>query len=182
MSDSTIKEAVYSLGLTLLNRFWTGPFHEQEDINNKYTPNVREHYAAIAIISSFKKSQKATTQKLLWYTAYATSYKLFNNPKDHAADIIIGAFFFAMQSCKLSNVLLTGKTVITGLGEIRFYSNDYQLIPHHHVDLVKLEVFVWVLFMDQKNRLKCNTGIQMKIHNPLLCLINKLGRAVQHVL
>ena len=114
--------------------------------------------------------------------ARATSCDLLNYPEDHAIDIIIGAFFFAMRSCEFAEVLSAGKTMMIRLGGIRFYLNDYQLIPHHHPDLLELAAFVWVLFEDQKNRLKCNTRTQMKTHNPLLCPVIRLDRAVQRAL
>ena len=111
--------------------------------------------------------------------ASATSCDLLNDPKDNAIDIIIGAFFFAMCSCEFAKVPLAGRTVYICLGGIGYYLNDFQLIPHHHPDLLELAAFVWVLFEDQKNRLKCNTHTQMKTHNPLLCPVLRLGRTVQ---
>ena len=114
--------------------------------------------------------------------ARASSRDLLNNLEDHAADIIIGAFFFALCSCKFSKVPLVGKTVKIRLGGIQFYSNDFQVIPHHHPKLLEVAAFVWVLFEDQKNRLKCDTCTQMKTHDPLLCPVLQLGRAAQQVL
>ena len=114
--------------------------------------------------------------------ASATSRDLLNDPEDQAVDIIIGVFFFAMRSCKFAEVPSAGRAVMIRTGGIRFYSNDYQLIPHHHPDLIELAAFVWVLFEDQKNRLKCDTRTQMKSHDPLLCPVIRLGRAVQRVL
>ena len=67
------------------------------------------------------------------------------------------------------------------LGGIGFYSNNYQLI-HHHPDLIELTAFVWVLFKDQKNRLKFDTHTPMETRDPLLCLVIRLGRTIQHVL
>ena len=96
MAGSTVKEAVRSLGLTLWDRFRTRPFHNQEDRGSEYTPNVREHLAAMVSISPAGKYQKAITPEFLWCMACATSSKIFNNHEDHAADIIIGAYFFAM--------------------------------------------------------------------------------------
>ena len=68
------------------------------------------------------------------------------------------------------------------LGGIRFYLNDYQLIPHHHPDLIKLTAFVWVIFEGQKNRLKYNTCTKNETHQPFLCQVIRLSRAVQCVL
>ena len=67
------------------------------------------------------------------------------------------------------------------LGGIRFYSNNYQVIPQDHPNLIELAAFVWVLFEDQKNRLKCDIRTQMETQDPLLCPVIRIGRAVQRV-
>ena len=104
MAGSTVKAAVCSLGLTLWDRFRTCPFHDQEVKGSEYTPNVREYLAAMVSISPACKYQKAITPEFLWCMACATSSEIFNNHEDHAANIIIGAYFFAMQSCEFSSV------------------------------------------------------------------------------
>jgi hypothetical protein len=40
------------------------------------------------------------------------------------ADLTIGAFFFAMRSCKYSSVAERGKTKLLTVGNIRFYTKD----------------------------------------------------------
>ena len=67
------------------------------------------------------------------------------------------------------------------LGGIRFYSYDFQVIPQDHPDLIELAAFVWVLFEDQKNRLKRDSRTQRKTQDPLLCPVIRIGRAVQRV-
>ena len=86
--------------------------------------------------------------------ASLASLEILNNPEDHATDIIISVYFFAMRSCEFSDVPEKGRTVNIRLGGIRFYSSDFVLIPHHHPRLLELAAFVWVLLEDQKNRLK----------------------------
>ena len=67
------------------------------------------------------------------------------------------------------------------LGGIRFFSQDFRVIPQDHPDLLELAVYVWVLFEDQKNRLKRDSRTQKKTRDPLLCPVLRLGRAVQRV-
>ena len=111
----------------------------------------------------------------------ATSRNIFNNDEDHAADIIIGAYFFAVRSCEFSSVPEVGRTVMIRLGGIRFYSYDFQVIPQDHPDLIELAAFVWVLFEDQKNQFKGDSRTQRKTQDPLLCPVIRIGRAVQRV-
>ena len=110
------------------------------------------------------------------------SRAILNDPEDHATDILIGAFFFAMRSCEYCNVPSEGKTVNIRLGGIRFYSQDCNLIPHNHPQLLDHAAFVWIMFEDQKNREKYDARTQMKTGDPRLCPVLCLGRAVQRVL
>ena len=182
MVGLTIRKAISSLGSTLWHRFRSRSFHTEGGSNEKYTLNIREYITAIDRVSLSRKYQKAITSEFLQCMASATSRNLQHYPEDHAADVVIGAFFFPMRSCKFAKVPLAGRTVNIRLGRIRSYSNDSQLIPHHHPDHLELAVFVRVLFEDQKNRLKCDTRTQMKTQDFLLCLVFRLGRVVQQVL
>ena len=71
-----------------------------------------------------------------------SSCELLYDPEDHTTDILIGAFFFAMSSREFSEVPTVGKTVNIRLEGIRFYSQEFQVIPHHHPQLLELAVFV----------------------------------------
>ena len=110
------------------------------------------------------------------------SWALLNDPEDHTTDILISAYFFAMRPCEFSRVPTVGKTINIRLGGIRFYTQDCQVIPHHHPQLLELAFFVWILFEDQKNRLKCDSRTQMKTKDPELCPVRSTGRAVQRVI
>ena len=142
----------------------------------------QKHLAAIDSVSPARKYQKPITPEFLRCMACLASLAILNDPEDHATDIIIGAYFFAMRSCEFLDVPEQGRTVNIRLGGIRFYSKEFELIPHHHhPHLIELSAFVWVLFEDQKNRLKCDSRTQAKTNDPLLCPVLRLGRAVQRV-
>jgi len=132
-------------------------------------------------ISPARRYQKAITPELLRCMATATSDNVYNNDEDHAADLIIGAYFFAMRSCEFSSVREVGRTVMIRLGGIRFFSQDFHPIPHDHPDLLELAMYVLVLFEDQKNRLKHDSRTQKKTGDPRLCPVLRFGRAVQRV-
>ena len=86
-----------------------------------------------------------------------------------------------MRFCEFSAVPEKSRTVNIRLGGIRFYSSEFALIPHHHPRLLKLAAFVWVLFEDQKNRLKCDAQTQARTKDPRLCPVLRLGRTVKQV-
>ena len=182
MAGLTVREAVSSLGATLRHRFGTHPFHTEKGSNPEYTLNVREHLTAIDSVSPSQKYQKAITPEFLQCMAGSASWELLNDPEKHTTDLVIGAFFFPLRSCEFSHVPVVRKTVNIWLGGIRFYAQDFQVIPHHYPQLLELAVFVWVLFEDQKNRLKCDSCTQMKTWDPCLCPVNSIGRAFQRVI
>ena len=182
MAGKTIRAAIGSLGSTLWNNYKTRPFHQSNDPISEHTVDVRKHLAAIESVSPARKYQKAITPEFLRCMASLASLEILNDPEDHATDIIIVAYFFAMRSCEFSDVPEKGRTVNIHLGGIRFYSSYFALIPHHHPRLLELSAFVWVLFEDRKNRLKCDAQNQARTKDPKLCPVCRLGRAVQRVL
>ena len=109
------------------------------------------------------------------------SCEMRNNSEDHATDLIIGAFFFAMRSCEFTKVTVPGKTITIRLGGVKFYTTERREIPHEHPRLIELAEYVWILFEDQKNREKCESRTQRRTNDLLLCPVLRFGRAVQRV-
>ena len=61
-----------------------------------------------------------------------------NNERDHTADLIIGAFFFTMQSYEYTIPKVLGRTIATlRLGGVKFFNTGQQEIDYHdHPQLV----------------------------------------------
>ena len=128
------------------------------------------------------KSQKAITPALLRCMAQHTSGTVENNAEDHMADLIIGAFFFAMRSCEYAIPKEVGRTITIRLGGISFFDRQRKEISHNHPHLLIIAIHVRILFEDQKNREKCETRTHRRSGDPVLCPVLRLGRAVQRVL
>ena len=87
--------------------------------------------------------------------AQYTSSELENNAEDHMADLIIGAFFFAMRSCKYALPKEPGRTITIRLGGVTFFDIQHKEINQNHPHLLQIAVHVRLLFEDQKNKEKC---------------------------
>ena len=148
MVGNTIKEVVCSLGKTLWNRYRQCPFHQQDSRDGDYTANISDLLAAMTSVSPGTNSQKAITPELLRCIASSTSSELRNNADDHTADLIIGAFFFAMRSCEFSKTSIPGKTIMIHLGGVKFFAEDRSPIHQDNPRLLELAVYVWILFED----------------------------------
>ena len=113
--------------------------------------------------------------------ALFSSHKISRSARDHATDLIIIAFFFAMRSCEFAKAKKKGRTKMIRLGGIKFYSKDHKEIPHDDPKLMAKAVYVWVLFEAQKNLLKWESRTQMRSGDSVLCPVYRLVRAVQRV-
>ena len=101
------------------------------------------------------KSQKAITPACLRCMAQYTSLELEKNAEDHMANLIIGAFFFAMRSCKYALPKEPGQTITIRLGGVTFFDIQHKEINQNHPHLLQIAVHVRLLFEDQKNKEKC---------------------------
>ena len=81
-------------------------------------------------MSAPKKVQKAITPKLLRALAGLASYAVINNAEDHAVDLVIAAFFFAMRLCEFIHTPTPGQTKMITLGCITFFTADRKVIKH----------------------------------------------------
>ena len=145
------------------------------------TPNIRDLLSGMESISPNSKYQKAMTPDLLRCFAEYANDMVVNSMEDHAADLIIGAFFFAMRSCEFTMVAKITKTIAIRLGGIRFYTKERKLVPHNHPQLLQAH-YVWICFKDQKNRDKIETRTQERSGDPSVCPVVRWGRVVQRVI
>ena len=99
----------------------------------------------------------------------------------HAADLIIGAFFFAMRACEYSVTPLPGRTVRVTLGHIAFRDSNHRLLSHHDPCLPILAHSVTITFADQKNRHKSDSRTQHRSGDSQLCPIRRWAAVVQRI-
>ena len=146
MAGSTVKEAARSLSKTFNNSFRYSPFHQCGDRSRDMFPELRGLLTAMDESSPSKQFQKAATPKLLRYMAFATSVDVINDPVDHATDLIVGAFFFAMRSCEYAWSSRKGRTKKITLGGIKFLDASRKELSHDDPDLASLAQYVWICF------------------------------------
>ena len=128
-----------------------------------------------------KKVQKAITPALLRSLALLASYSVINDAEDHAIDLLIAAFFFAMRSCEFVHTSTPGQTKMITLGCITFFTRDRKEIRHSHPDLIDLAFHVRVKFEDQKNGDKMDFRSQRKSGHPTLSPVLRFIRVVQRI-
>jgi hypothetical protein len=144
-------------------------------------PELREVLKGLEETSPNKKIQKAMTPKLLRYMVHMTATVVVNDPVDHATDLIVGAFFFAMRSCEYVWSSRKGRTKMITLGGIKFLDSSRQVLDHDDPHLAELAVYVWIRFEYQKNGEKDESRTQRKSSHPLLCPVLRFVRVVQRV-
>ena len=105
-----------------------------------------------------------------------------NDAEDHATDLIILAFFFAMRSCEYVTATPPGRTKTITLGCITFWTESRQLVPHDDPRLYQISVYVRIVFLDQKNGEKFEVRSQKRTGDPDLCPVICAARAVRRVL
>lgn len=133
-------------------------------------------------ISPNVKRQKAVTPQLLRYLETFSSGKITNDPEDHVTDLMIGGYFFAMQSYEFSKTKKKGKTKMIRLGRVKFPTKNYKAIQHSDPDLPQTVAFIWILFEEQKNAEKYKARTQSLSEDRKLCPVRCLVQAVQRVL
>ena len=151
MVGSTIAEAARTLVKTLWDHHGRRPFyHPESSSKSRFSTNIQDLIKAMISVSPSPKSQKAITPALLRCMAQHTSGTVENNAEDHMADLIIGAFFFAMRSCEYVSPKEVGRTITIRLGGISFFNNQRKEISHSHPHLLCVAIHVRILFEDQK--------------------------------
>jgi hypothetical protein len=128
------------------------------------------------------KRQKALSPSLLRHLLVGTHPGVGNSAKDHAADLIIGAFFFAMRACEYVKTPVEGKTRLTTLGCVKFFTKSRVELSHSDTNLISKAKYVQIVFVDQKNGVRFEKRTQSKTKDPKLCPVLRFGRAVQRVL
>jgi hypothetical protein len=129
--------------------------------------------------------QKAITPKLL-----RKLYRLLASGRQnrrvsayaHTADLILGAFFFAMRSCEYCKTARPGRTKRTRMGCIVFRTLSRRVLRLDDPDLLKIADYVTIVFEDQKNGKKMDARTQRRSGHRYLCPVLRWGSAVQRII
>jgi hypothetical protein len=126
--------------------------------------------------------QKAATPKLfrcLW--KFACTTKARANVYEHAVDLIIGAYFFAMRPCEFVKTPRPGRTKRAKLGTLIFRDRSKGIVSHSDPLLLSQSEYITVVFVDQKNGTKMDHRTQRKTDHAFLCPVLRFGRAVKRI-
>lgn len=94
------------------------------------------------------------------------------------ANLITGAFFFAMRSCEYLHVPARGKTTILKLSNITFSDENCRVIRHRPTERYHNAKFVSICFNDQKSGKKDETRTHQQTNDPIMCPVKAWTRIV----
>lgn len=95
-----------------------------------------------------------------------------------AADLIIGAFFFAMRACEFCQVQNERVTEQVTLGDIVFRDDRNAIVPQGDGDLEGKSNFVTIRFANQKNRSRNERRTLKRTGCEILCPVRAWARTV----
>ena len=125
------------------------------------------------------KRQKAITPALL--LDMVKFAKGFSEWAKHTADLVVGAYFFAMRACEFCQTEKPGRTRKVTLGDVVFRDKGSRVLAHEDPKLAENAMFVTICFKDQKNGTKMERCSQRKTGQEVLCPVRSWARVVQRV-
>jgi hypothetical protein len=126
-----------------------------------------------------QRRQKAVTPALLLdLVDYA---KGFPEWARHAADLIVGGYFFAMRVCEFCRTERPGRTQKLTLGDIVFRDQDSRVVDQRDPRLGENAMFVTICFVDQKNGTKMEKRSHRKTGQQIMCPVKAWARVVKRV-
>lgn len=146
-------------------------------------PSYKALFKAFENVDPPTKRQKAITPRLLRKLLEASHHpSLLDTAPAVAADLVIGAFFFAMRSCEYSKPAIPGKTKCINLDGLIFRTTSNQVIEHQDPALLTKAEYITVTFVNQKNGQKMDSRTQRRTKDPHLCPVIRYVTQVQRIL
>jgi len=178
MVVSTLRDAIGHVAATFRASDRPSPFHlEDGPINaNSLRTEIKELLKAFTTTDLPPNRQKAITAEFLRDVLQLTA--TMGIVSEHAADLIAGAFFFAMRACEFCLTPKEGKTKRLTLGNITFRDRRRRKLTHTDPNLLDRAYYVTICFVDQKNGKKMDRRTQRRSRNSL-CPIRAWARVCQ---
>ena len=181
--SSTVRDAASNLAAAFRGNFERSPFHVKGSA--QLLPTVRTLLKAFDNADPPPQRQKAITPKLLrkFYQLLASGPKNSRvSAYAHTADLVLGAFFFAMRSCEYTKTARPGRTKRVRMGCIVFRTLSRRVLKLTDPDLLNVADYVTIVFEDQKNGKKMDARTQRRSGHAYLCPILRWGSAVQRII
>jgi hypothetical protein len=106
--SSTVRDAAGHLAATFRDNLEPSPFHVEG--STRVLPSIRCLFQSFNSVDPPANRQRAVTPKLLRKLFEFATTELQSPTHAHAADIICGAFIFAMRSCEYCLTATPGRT------------------------------------------------------------------------
>jgi hypothetical protein len=179
--SNTLRAAASCLAASFRDNFQPSPLHLKDGQN--LHPSIKALFKAFANIDPPASRQKAITPRLLRKLLVASHHPALSDTAPAiVADIVIGAFFFAMRSCEYSKPQVPGQTQCIDLDGLIFRTTSNTIVPHSDPGLLTISEYVTVTFVNQKNGRKMDSRTQRRTGDPDLCPVVRYATQVQRIL
>jgi hypothetical protein len=99
----------------------------------------------------------------------------------HAADLVLGGYFFAMRACEFCLTERPGRTRRLTMENVVFRDKDSRLVEQRDPRLREKAMFVTVCFVDQKNGTKMEKRSQRRSGISVLCPVEAWVAVINRV-
>jgi hypothetical protein len=177
---STLRGAASCLAASFWHIFQPSPLHISGSQNTH--PQIKALFRAFDNVDAPTRRKKSITPKLLRKLLSAAGpAALVDTAPAVVADIVIGAYFFAMRSCEYSKPQTAGHTQCVNLAGLVFCTASNTIMEHADLGLLTLSEFITVTFINQKNGQKMDSWTQRCTGDPHLCPMIRYTRQVQRI-
>lgn len=166
--------------------FWnngrSSPLHDKNN-TNKLSHVTHELIQAYNNQDPGQNREEAITPHHLIQIQRYIKLISFNTKSHHKdiADLLIGAFFFAMRSCKYTKVNSPGRTKILTIGDITFLDKKHKIINQQQPNLITKARYVTITFRNQKNGHKNAKRTHGRTDNKTLCPVRSWASVITRI-
>ena len=179
MVSTSLRDALGSVASAFRERGRQSPFHVQIGVHGQGSmhPRIKAVLKGIESRDPLPQRQKALTPAFL-----IDLHKYVQGSEcgeSHTANLIRGAYFFAMRACEFCRTEAAGRTKRLKLENITFRGEGKEVVDHDDPELERKSMFVTVCFVDQKNGNRMEKRSQRRSEVPILCPIEAWAAVVK---
>jgi hypothetical protein len=180
MVSTSLRDALGSVASAFRERGRQSPFHVQVGIHGQGSihPRLKAILKGIESTDPLPQRQKALTPAFL-VDLHKYAQVSEGKGEEHTADLIRGAYFFAMRACEFCRTESAGRTKRLKLENITFRGEKNEVVEYDDPDLETKANFVTICFVDQKNGNRMEKRSQRRSGVPILCPIEAWAAVVK---